>query len=107
MRSLDALRADASSALSRDSGQVGEAGVGGGIFAGLKESLGFQAFFFSFLIALKPLAWLEIGFLKGVEVNSFFSFFFFSRIIYTRCRCSSIFMLEIIIYFNLANMILF
>lgn len=26
MRSLDALRADASSALSRDSGQVGEAG---------------------------------------------------------------------------------
>lgn len=77
MRSLDALRADASSALSRDSGQVGEAGVGGGIFAGLKESLGFQAFFFSFLIALKPLAWLEIGFLKGVEVNSFFSFFFF------------------------------
>lgn len=48
MRSLDALRADASSALSRDSGQVGVAGVGGGIFVGLKESLGVQVFFFFF-----------------------------------------------------------
>lgn len=78
MRSLDALRADASSALSRDSGQVGEAGVGGGIFVGLKESLGVQAFFFFFffLIALKLSAWLEIGFLKRCTSE----FFYFLKI---------------------------
>lgn len=76
MRSLDALRADASSALSRDSGQVGEAGVGGGIFAGLKESLGFQAFFFLFN-RFETFGLARNWFSKRCRSEFFFFFFFF------------------------------